>query len=164
VVFATAEGYDRETKLWCCGIKTPSLPDHPTKSDAENALHQLRIVFRTFPFADSTRQKENGLQVDVVNFDDPPGQDESVFLVGLLTAICRPRLRRDFPHPPGRSRLERFGRYPLRGHEDNRDHLRFRDAHHAGGRRLRSARIFRGVASINLEWLEQAAQLLQRRS
>jgi hypothetical protein len=93
----TAEGYDRETKLWCCGIKIPSLPDHSTKSDAENALRELRIAFRTFPFADSTRQKENSLQVDVVNLDDPPGQDESAFLVGLLTAICRPSL----PLAPG---------------------------------------------------------------
>src|SRR4029077_10701331 len=44
------------------------------------------------PFSDARRRKDEALGVEAVNLDQRPGMDESTFLVGLLTAICRPSL------------------------------------------------------------------------
>jgi hypothetical protein len=93
----TAEGYDKETGLWCASVPALEIPEHPTRADAEAALRILRETFRTFPFADAPRRTDPRLGVEVVNLDLSPGTDESVFLVGLLTAICRPSL----PLTPG---------------------------------------------------------------
>jgi putative DNA primase/helicase len=66
------------------------LPTRPTIDDASDALDVLRLTFRTFPFADAVRRREG--VIDVVDLNHPPGQDESAFLVALMTAICRPSL------------------------------------------------------------------------
>ena len=86
----TATGYDPATRLWCTNLPTLRMPDHPSRAEAEAGLRLLRETFRTFPFADAERRIEAGLGTEVVNLDQRPGKDESTFLVGLLTAICRP--------------------------------------------------------------------------
>jgi hypothetical protein len=93
----TAEGYDPSTRLWCTGARIPPIARHPTKSDADNALSTLRKFFMTFSFADSPKQQQSGSDLDVVDIAQPPGLDESTFLVGLLTAVCRPSI----PLAPG---------------------------------------------------------------
>jgi putative DNA primase/helicase len=87
-----AVGYDRDAGLYCCNIPALSLPNRPTKQQAENALATLRHAFRTFPFADATRSFDSGLGVDIVDPKSPIGMDESGFLTGLMTAVCRQSL------------------------------------------------------------------------
>jgi hypothetical protein len=87
-----AEGYDHATSLWCANVPTLRIPDHSIRAEAEAALRLLRQAVRTFPFADAPRRKDAALGVEVVNLDRSPGMDESTFLVGLLTATCRPSL------------------------------------------------------------------------
>jgi hypothetical protein len=87
-----AEGYDPATGLWCCKVPRLRLPKRPRRDRAEAALKLLRKTFRTFPFADAIRRYDPVLCVSVVDLDHPPGFDESGFLVGLLTAICRASL------------------------------------------------------------------------
>jgi putative DNA primase/helicase len=84
------EGYDSETALWCASALPVDVPTRPTIDQASDALEIVRHEFRTFPFADAVRRREGPL--DVVDLDDPPGQDESAFLVALITAVCRPSL------------------------------------------------------------------------
>jgi putative DNA primase/helicase len=55
-------------------------------------LRLLRESFRAFPFADAARRLDSELGIEAVDLDLPPGMDESAFLVGLLTAVCRPSL------------------------------------------------------------------------
>ena len=86
------EGYDRETGLWCCRVPKLVVPERSSFEDAKIALRRLRASFKTFPFADAIRRYDPDLRVDVVDLAEPPGRDESSFLVGLLTAICRPSL------------------------------------------------------------------------
>jgi putative DNA primase/helicase len=88
----TTTGYDPASQLWCANLPTLGLPEYPTRAEAETALRALRKTFRTFPFADAARTIDRELGVDAVNIDLGPGLDESAFLVGLLTAICRPSL------------------------------------------------------------------------
>lgn len=88
----TATGYDPDTQLWCANLPTLRLPERPTRTEAEAALRLLRETFRTFPFADAARGIDPELGVEVVNLDVSPGMDESAFLVGLFTAICRTSL------------------------------------------------------------------------
>ena len=85
------EGYDPQRKLWCSRIPPITVQDQPTGSDAEKSLVTLRGAFKTFPFADAAR-KRDGSGVEIVDLDQPPGQDESAFLVALQTAICRSSL------------------------------------------------------------------------
>jgi hypothetical protein len=87
------EGYDPQRKLWCSSIPPMTVPDQPTGSDAKISLLTLRGAFKTFPFADA-RRKRDGSGVEIVDLDQPPGQDESAFLAAQLTAICRPSLDR----------------------------------------------------------------------
>jgi putative DNA primase/helicase len=87
-----ADGYDSETALWCCRTPTLRLPSRPTRSDAGAALTLLRQTFQTFPLADAARRRDTSLGVDVVDIAEPPGRDESAFLVALITAVCRPSL------------------------------------------------------------------------
>ena len=93
----TAEGYDDQTRLWCERVPTVTVPDAPTKADAEAALMHLRTAFRTFCFADASRVTDPAYPVPVVDVSKPAGADESGFLVGLMTAVCRPSL----PLAPG---------------------------------------------------------------
>jgi hypothetical protein len=87
-----AEGFDRETRLFCANVPVLEVPDRPTKKQAEDALRTLRAAFRTFPFADSARLRDEQQKLDLVDIDRNPGLDESSFLVGLMTAVCRPCL------------------------------------------------------------------------
>ena len=80
------EGYDPQRKLWCSSIPPITVQDQPTGSDAKMSLLTLRGAFKTFPFADALR-KWDGSGVEIVDLDQPPGQDESAFLAALLTAI-----------------------------------------------------------------------------
>jgi putative DNA primase/helicase len=68
------------------------VPRFPSRNDAEAAFQRLRLPFSTFPFSDSERDWSSSLGIEVVNIAKPPGQDESAFLVSLLTACCRPSL------------------------------------------------------------------------
>src|SRR5262249_18265018 len=56
-------------------------------TDAEDALRLLRDAFKTFPFDDSDLQPGQ-----VIDLTRPPAMDESAFLAGLLTAVCRASL------------------------------------------------------------------------
>jgi hypothetical protein len=85
-------GYDPESRLWCCKVPMLRLPEHPQLQDATAALHQLRQAFRTFPFADAARRYHSAIGIEVVDLDCSPGRDESAFLIGLMTAICRASL------------------------------------------------------------------------
>ena len=85
-----ADGYDPETGLWCRNIPALNIPERPTEADARAALLRLRRFFRTFPFADGTRILDDDVQV--TDLDQAPGLDESIFLVALLTAVCRQSL------------------------------------------------------------------------
>jgi hypothetical protein len=87
-----AEGYDRETGLWCCRIPAVTIPAVPSTGDAASALQTLRHAFRTFPFADGERIVECTIGLETVDPSKPPAQDESAFLVALVTACCRPSL------------------------------------------------------------------------
>ncbi len=93
----TAEGYDTETRLWCERVPSVTAPDAPTEADAKAALRYLRMAFRTFCFADASRITDPAYPVPVVDVTKPPGVDESAFLTGLMTAVCRPSL----PLAPG---------------------------------------------------------------
>jgi hypothetical protein len=64
------------------------VPENPSRKDAEQALHSLRHFFRTFAFADAGMTYDDDLHGDVVA--DPHFQmDESTFLCGLMTGVCR---------------------------------------------------------------------------
>jgi hypothetical protein len=86
------EGYDVDSGLYCRNVPQIRLPDRPSKEEATAALARLRHEFRTFPFADAVRKLDADLGVDIVDPESPIGLDESGFLVGLLTAVCRQSL------------------------------------------------------------------------
>jgi putative DNA primase/helicase len=88
----TADGFDSATNLWCDNVPTLRVPQRPGRSEAKAALQFLRQAFQTFPFADALRRSDGRVGSDVVDPAHPPGLDESTFLAGLLTAICRPSL------------------------------------------------------------------------
>ncbi len=88
-----AEGYDPHTRMWCERIPDVEVAPNPTRHDAEAALCRLRMLFRTFAFADAIRVDLPGQTVPVVDIEQPPGAHESATLVALLTAVCRPSLR-----------------------------------------------------------------------
>ena len=87
-----ADGYDSVTSLWCCSIPALRLPLRVSRADAEAALSLLRHAFHTFAFGDAPRRWDAALEVEVIDIAEPPGRDESAFLVALLTAVCRPSL------------------------------------------------------------------------
>ncbi len=86
----TVTGYQTASGVFCCNIPELNIPAKPTRAEAEAALATLRKPFRTFPFADAKRRIENG--VEVIDLVEPLCYDESAFLSGLLTAICRQSL------------------------------------------------------------------------
>ena len=86
----TASGYDPATRLWCSPMPAVPVSPHPTRQEAEHALHHLRDTFASFPFADAERVIVDGL--DLVDTDKPPGEAETAFLAGLMTAVARPSL------------------------------------------------------------------------
>jgi putative DNA primase/helicase len=89
---ARAEGYDLTTGVYCHGIPEITVPERPTREQAETALQTIRDTFRTFPFADAARRYDVALGVDIVDHGEPIGIDETSFVCALLTAICRPSL------------------------------------------------------------------------
>lgn len=92
-----AKGFDREMRLYCANVPALEVPQRPTERQARTALHLLRNAVRTFPFADAPRVWDSKLQLELVDLSQPPGLDESTFLAGLNTAVCRPCL----PLAPG---------------------------------------------------------------
>ena len=89
-------GYDAATGLLCaCTLPALSLPDKPSREDANRALPTLRRAVRTFAFADRVETDEtfsvggDEFTVKVVDLEQPPGKDESAFLVALLTGVAR---------------------------------------------------------------------------
>ncbi|HEV2185615.1 MAG TPA: hypothetical protein VGR70_00300, partial [Stellaceae bacterium] len=86
------QGYDAASGLWCCTVPPLHLTERPSLDDAKAALRSLRAAFQTFPFADAVRRRDPVLGVDILDLDQNPGRDESAFLAGLLTAICRASL------------------------------------------------------------------------
>src|SRR5262245_17016717 len=87
---SAADGYDTATQLYSVGSALPNVSERPSAREAAGALAMLRMTFRTFAFSDAGRCREGNL--DVVDVQVPPGQDESAFLTMLLTAVCRPSL------------------------------------------------------------------------
>jgi hypothetical protein len=85
-------GFHADTGLWCHKVPEVYVADRPTEEEAREALYCLRMVFRTFCFADRETVHDPELGVDVTDLDKPMGMDESTFLVALLTAIARPSL------------------------------------------------------------------------
>lgn len=87
-------GYDAISGMWC--ERVPDLghrvPNRPTKEQATAAFLLIRDTFKTFCFADAETIYDGRYGVPVVDTAKPPGKDESGFLVGLLTAVCRPSL------------------------------------------------------------------------
>jgi hypothetical protein len=86
------DGYDAEAGLWCANIPTIDVPLRPSIDDARRALRSLREAFQTFPFADAVLTPPNEEGVPTVDLSLAPAYDETAFLVGLLTAVCRASL------------------------------------------------------------------------
>ena len=85
-------GYDAISGLWSHKVPAVSIPDRPSRDDAIRCLKFLRKTFRTFPFADGRRITDPDLGVEVISAEQTPGLDESSFIVGLMTAVCRQSL------------------------------------------------------------------------
>jgi hypothetical protein len=85
-------GYDAASELWCSNVPLLCVPTRAGHEDASAALRLLRDAFKTFPFADAVRRYDPVLGNQIVDLDYPPGRDESGFLSGLLTAVCRASL------------------------------------------------------------------------
>lgn len=97
----------RSTQRWAtiypqaCGARdvpdvAALVPGRPSRADALAALRVLREAFKIFCLGDAAVSRdERG--VEVVDIDKAPGADESAFLAGLLTAVCRASL----PLAPG---------------------------------------------------------------
>jgi hypothetical protein len=79
-------GYDHATGLWCTGVDVPPVAERPKLEDARESLRVVRSAFATFPFADAVRVTRESL----VDLTKPPAVDEAAFLLGLMTAVCRP--------------------------------------------------------------------------
>jgi hypothetical protein len=89
-------GYDEASGLYLYDVPKLVVPPNPTQEDAARALVEIRQSFETFPFTDAAMVKGP----DGIRRIDPKqkmGSDESAFLNGLLTAICRQSL----PLAPG---------------------------------------------------------------
>jgi hypothetical protein len=90
----SAEGYDISSGMWLENVPDMAslVPERPTEEQARSALLVLRETFKTFPFADAETIQDPNSAVAAVDISKPPGKDESAFLTGLLTAVCRPSL------------------------------------------------------------------------
>lgn len=87
----TEAGYDPASKMWVIGSELPIMPETVTQEAAAAALLEIRRTFASFPFADRTVAVD-ATGESVVDLTQPPGRDESAFIVGLMTAVCRPSL------------------------------------------------------------------------
>ena len=90
----STEGYDVTSGMWCENVPNVRglVPEQPTKDQAAAAFRLIRETFKTFCFADAETIHDTALGVAVVDLTKSPGRDESAFLVGLMTAVCRPSL------------------------------------------------------------------------
>lgn len=88
-------GYNPDLAMWCDRVSDLSVPNVPTRAQAEAALALLRKTFRTFPFAGSPTISRG--MINEVDVSKPASAAESAFLAALLTACCRPSL----PLAPG---------------------------------------------------------------
>ncbi|MDB5412519.1 MAG: hypothetical protein JWR10_854 [Rubritepida sp.] len=79
------EAFDPKTTLYHHDVPDVVVPSRPTEADACKALAELRLLLRTFPFADAARDEKGW-----VNQDERPGADEAAALVAILSAVCRP--------------------------------------------------------------------------
>jgi hypothetical protein len=89
----SANGYDKTTGYWLDNVLdiAPLVALRPTREQAQAALAQLRSTFATFCFADAVTVASPN-SAPIVDLNQSPGQDETAFLVALLTAVCRPSL------------------------------------------------------------------------
>jgi hypothetical protein len=87
----SSTGYEPISRMWFENIPDLSglIPTDPTAADAQLALRKIRNVFKTFCFADAETRLDPDTGVEIVDIDQPPGRDESAFLVALLTAAAR---------------------------------------------------------------------------
>jgi hypothetical protein len=90
----SAQGYDPASAMWLENVPdlTGLISERPTPGETASALQLIRETFRTFCFADAETEIDPATDLAVVDTTKPPGRDESAFLVGLLTAVCRPAL------------------------------------------------------------------------
>jgi hypothetical protein len=90
----SSEGYDSGSGIWRENVPDLSgiIAASPTRADADAALRLMRNTFRTFCFADAETVAVNETGVSAVDIDRPPRKDESAFITGLLTAVCRSSL------------------------------------------------------------------------
>ena len=86
-----SRGYDVATRQWCTGLDLPPIPERPTQEDAHASLLTLRDAFSTFAFADREIVAGSNF-APLTDLSRPPAMDETLFLVALLTAVCRPSL------------------------------------------------------------------------
>src|SRR5262245_321742 len=90
-----APGYHEPPRLFCHRLPDITVPERPTRADAEAALLQLRRPFRTLPFADAVMTTEQvtvgeqSIALQVVDLTKQAGRDESAFLTMLMTSVCR---------------------------------------------------------------------------
>ncbi|GLR85846.1 hypothetical protein [Bradyrhizobium iriomotense] len=91
-----ADGYDEESQLFCDYTQLPPLtvPERPSREEAEASLLAMRKIFAETPFADRTVDRENP---EATDFELPPGQDESAFHNVMMLGIARASL----PAAPG---------------------------------------------------------------
>ena len=83
-------GYDSAHAMWCEPVPDLTVPDRPTRAQADASLLILRNAFCTFPFAGSPMVERGATMV--VDTSKPPSAAESAFLAALQTACCRPSL------------------------------------------------------------------------
>jgi hypothetical protein len=91
---SSTTGYDLASGMWRQNVPdvTGLVPEQPTKDEATAALGLIRDTFKTFCFADAEIIYDPMVGVPVVDVSKPPDRDESSFLAGLMTAVCRPSL------------------------------------------------------------------------
>lgn len=87
----SSSGYESTSGIWFENIPDLSglVPTAPTAADAQLALRKIRNVFKTFCFADAETLLDPDTGIEIVDIDQPPGRDESAFIVALLTAAAR---------------------------------------------------------------------------
>jgi hypothetical protein len=90
----SAQGYDPVSGMWLENVPdlTGLVPERSTSGEAVAALQLVRETFKTFCFADAETMLDMSSGLALVGTTKPPGRVESAFLVGLLTAVCRPAL------------------------------------------------------------------------
>jgi hypothetical protein len=89
------EGYHAPSGLWCTRAPTITVPERPTKQEANAALYRLRKAMRTFTFKGAPLVAHDGNLV--VDIEEPPRPCESAALCALLTGVTRASL----PLAPG---------------------------------------------------------------